>query len=163
MRLGIKIVVPRHQIGVGIVGFNNKNQILLLRHVFHPYAPWGIPGGWLDRNESPAACALRELREETGITTATLGPVIHVSREFPPSQIGIVYLAYIDQAPICLSSEIIEWGWFDPNEMPGPLLPFIQLAIEKAVQFIQEKEEHWLQNTAVQVETGLVPAQDDKL
>jgi ADP-ribose pyrophosphatase YjhB (NUDIX family) len=147
MRLGIQVVVPRHQVGVGIVGFNNQNQILLLRHVFHPKAPWGIPGGWLNRNEAPAACALRELREETGITSAVLGPVIHISREGPPPQLVIAYVAYIDQDPTSLSSEIIEWGWFYPDEMPGPQLPFIQLSIEKAVAFVQEPEQNWLHTT----------------
>jgi ADP-ribose pyrophosphatase YjhB (NUDIX family) len=162
MRLGIQIVVPRHQIGVGIVGFNNRNQILLLRHVFHPKAPWSIPGGWLNRNESPAECAVRELREETGISAA-LGPAIHVFRDAPPPHLGITYVAHIEHDPVSLSSEIIEWGWFAPNEMPGPLLPFVQLSIEKAVQFIQEKEEHWSQTTTVQVGAGLVPVQDDEL
>jgi len=143
MRLGIRVVVSRHQIGVGVVAFNKKKQILLLRHVFHPTAPWSIPGGWLNRNESPDDCALRELREETGITTAVLGPVIHLSREGPPPQIVIAYLAQIDQNPIELSSEIIEWDWFLPDEMPGPMLPFVKLSIEKAVAFVQKNEMDW--------------------
>jgi ADP-ribose pyrophosphatase YjhB (NUDIX family) len=139
MRLGIRLFVSRHQIGVGVVGFNHKNQVLLLRHVFHPKAPWGIPGGWLDRNESPPDCALRELREETGLS-AVLGPIIHLSRDNKPPHIGMTYIAYIEQNPIQLSSEIFEWGWFDPDEMPGPMLPFIKLSIQKAVAFHESGE-----------------------
>lgn len=135
--------MPRHMIGVGVVGFNDNNQILLLRHVFHPKAPWGVPGGWLDRNESPSECALRELKEETGLT-AVLGPIIYASREGPPPQIVIAFVGYIERDPVCLSSEIIEWGWFDPEDLPGPLLPFVEMSIKKAVIFTRENEkEMW--------------------
>ena len=42
-----------------------QGQVLLVEHVFHPYAPWGLPGGWIDRNESPSQTAvIRELQEE---------------------------------------------------------------------------------------------------
>ena len=142
MRLGIWVVVPRHQMGVG---FNNEGQILLLRHVFHPKTPWGIPGGWLNRNESPAECALRELWEETGITTAELGPVVHISREGPPPQIVVSYVASIEEDPVRLSSEILEWAWFDPDVLPEPLLPFIKISIQKAVDYIHGKEKKWLE------------------
>jgi ADP-ribose pyrophosphatase YjhB (NUDIX family) len=137
MRVGIQLVVPRHQIGVCVVGFNNENKVLLLRHVFHPKAPWSVPGGWLEKNESPADCALRELREETGIQTADLGPVVHISREGPPPQVDITFVAYLDQDPVALSSEIIEWGWFDIDDMPGPLLSFVRLSIEKAAAYME--------------------------
>lgn len=133
MRLGIRVFVARHRIGVGVVGFNNQRQVLLLRHVFHPKSPWGIPGGWLDRNESPAKCALRELREETGIS-AVLGPVIYISREPVPAHLGIYYEAFIEQDPLVLSAEIIEWRWFDTNDLPDKMLPAVQLAIETAVK-----------------------------
>ncbi len=133
MRLGIRVFVSRHRIGVGLVGFNNQNEVLLLKHVFHPGAPWGIPGGWLDRHETPAACALRELKEETGIS-AVLGPVIQITRDAPPTHLSIYYEADIEQDPVELSSEIIDWGWFDTDDMPGPMLPLVRLAIETAVK-----------------------------
>lgn len=140
MQLGIRIVVPGHRVGVCIVAFNDQNQILMLRHVFHPTAPWSVPGGWLERNEAPAECALRELREETGIEaeSAELGPVILFTREGPPPQLAVSYVAYLDKDPVCLSSEIIEWAWFDPDDLPKPLLPFISLSIKKAVAYVYE-------------------------
>lgn len=134
MRLGILVFVARHRIGVGVVGFNKQGQVLLLRHVFHPKAPWGIPGGWMDRNESPAGCALRELREETGIRSAVLGPVIKITDENPPAHLGIYYKADIDQDPRELSAEIFEWGWFDTNDLPDNMLLVVRSAIETAVK-----------------------------
>ncbi len=137
MGLAIKIVVARHRIGVTLVCFDHDQRILLLRHVFHPSAPWDLPGGWLDRNESPADCALRELNEETGLV-AILGPVIHVSRESTPADIGITYMARLSYAakdPI-LSSEILEAAWFAPGELPEGLRPTTRAIINAAV-------EHW--------------------
>jgi ADP-ribose pyrophosphatase YjhB (NUDIX family) len=127
-------------VGVCLVGFNSQNQILLLRHVFHPKAPWSVPGGWLERHEAPRDCALRELREETGIEadSAELGPVVHFSRESPPSQLCLTYVASINRDPVCLSSEIIEWAWFDLDDLPRPLLPFISQSIENAVAYVRK-------------------------
>lgn len=55
MTLGTRTVVLR----------NDDQQVLLLRH---GYAPgWLLPGGGVERGESLAAAALRELREEVAI------------------------------------------------------------------------------------------------
>lgn len=126
----ILIVVPRHRMGVEVVLFNEQRQILLLKHVFHPEIPWGIPGGWLDRHEDPAEGALRELREETGLT-AVLGPVILIKREKQQSHLGLAYLAYDAQGSITLSNEIIEAAWTDLDKLPM-LMSFTQEAVEKA-------------------------------
>ena len=125
---GINLLVPRQRIGVSLVAFDEHDRVLVLRHVFHPFAPWGLPGGWLKRNEDPAAGVLRELREETGLT-AVLGPVICVAHEPSPVHVGIAYLGRVQPVPITLSLEIIEAAWFEVDALPSPLLPFVQTAI----------------------------------
>jgi ADP-ribose pyrophosphatase YjhB (NUDIX family) len=133
MVLGVRAIVPSVRIGVSIVGFNEREEVLMLRHVFHPAAPWGLPGGWLAIGEAPAACALRELREEAGLS-AVLGPPVHISRDPYPDHVGIAYLGWMRPGTPMPGPEIIEARWFAPDEMPRPLLPFTQQAIPAALE-----------------------------
>jgi ADP-ribose pyrophosphatase YjhB (NUDIX family) len=132
MVLGLYLVVPRHRAGVAVVVLDSAGQVLMLRHVFHPLAPWGLPGGWLGRRESLAEGALRELREETGLT-AVLGPVVHTTHEGVPPHLGIAYLAWAEPGPFKLSGEIIEAGWFAPDNLPQPMYAFVYDSIQAAV------------------------------
>lgn len=124
----VRLAVPRQRVSVALVVVNSAGEILMLRHVFHPYVPWGLPGGWLNRNEDPVEGALRELREETGLTAA-IGPVIHVNYDPRPPHIGLAFLAYAQAGAFCLSHEIIEAAWFSPTALPQPLLPFVQESV----------------------------------
>jgi ADP-ribose pyrophosphatase YjhB (NUDIX family) len=134
LALAVKVLVARHRTGVTVVCFNHAKQVLLLRHVFHPATPWDLPGGWLERDESPAECVLRELREETGLK-AELGPVIRLSREEQPAHISITYLARLNgsMAATTLSSEILESRWFAPDKLPEKIRASTRLAVELAV------------------------------
>jgi 8-oxo-dGTP pyrophosphatase MutT (NUDIX family) len=59
------------QAGGGLV-MNNKDQVLLI----HRRGKWDLPKGKLDRGERIEDCALREVREETGLTDLDLlGPL----------------------------------------------------------------------------------------
>ncbi len=82
----------------------------------------------MNRGESPAACLIRELREETGLT-ARIGPVVQVLSEDRPEHLGLAYLGYIEPGEITLSSEIIDAAWFPMDQLPVPLYPFIRQAI----------------------------------
>lgn len=134
LALIVRLTVARHRTGVVLVGYDEEGRILLLKHVFHPTAPWGLPGGWLEKGESPAACAKRELREETGLS-AELGPIIYHSKESAPGHIGLAFIAKINNGDMILSSEIIEAKWFAQSELPGKLLPFVSNAISAGNNF----------------------------
>ena len=138
LSLSVRIIVPRHRTGVLVVGYNDSGHILMLRHVFHPLTPWGLPGGWLEKGESPADCAKRELQEETGLS-GKFGPIVYSSFESKPAHIGIAFMAQIDPGAVELSPEIIDAEWFGPASLPEPLLPFVRNAIDAANQHLG----HW--------------------
>lgn len=57
----------------GVVCFRD-GQVLLIRRGTPPRAgEWSLPGGRLEKGETPEAAALRELREETGVEARLLG------------------------------------------------------------------------------------------
>lgn len=128
---GIYLTVPGQRIGVAVVALDGKGHVFMLRHVFHPAWPWGLPGGWLKRNEAPEEGALRELKEETGLT-AVIGPSILVSHGDHPAHIGIAYKAKLLPGDLSLSPEIMEACWFPMEELPSPLNPFVKEAIAAA-------------------------------
>ena len=54
----------------------NKLLLLLVKRGGHPFkGMWALPGGFLQRGETVEECALRETREETNVTPASIMPV----------------------------------------------------------------------------------------
>jgi 8-oxo-dGTP pyrophosphatase MutT (NUDIX family) len=60
--------VSRHAVSCGTLVVNRRGELLLC-HVTHT-AKWDIPKGIQDPGETSLEAALRELREETGLTMA---------------------------------------------------------------------------------------------
>lgn len=52
-------------LGVAGAVFDGSGRVLLVRHRYNP--GWRLPGGGVDRGETPQAAILRELREEVGL------------------------------------------------------------------------------------------------
>jgi len=128
MAWGIRLTVPRQRIGVALITFNAEGEVLLLRHVFRTRYPWGLPGGWLGRDESPAAGLRRELHEELG-RDSELGPPALISLEGPPSHIVMAFLGHLRPGENRLNNEILEARWFAPDNLPRPALPFTERAV----------------------------------
>lgn len=139
MKVATLLLVPRSRVGVALVAVNNASEIFMVRHVFHPVYEWGLPGGWLKKNEAPAAGVLRELREETGLT-AELGPAISVQHDPETVHIGIAYVGQLNPGELQLSHELIEVRWFPHQALPNPITHHTKLAIQAAVAYQMKLE-----------------------
>ena len=60
------------RIGVGVVLLNNKNNIFVGKRIDNPSNFWQMPQGGVDNNENLFKAAIRELEEETSITSTKL-------------------------------------------------------------------------------------------
>ena len=113
---------------VAAIVVNEKNEVLLLDHVLRPASGWGIPGGFLDRDEQPEAAVRRELREETGIE---ISDIKLLSVRTANRHIEILFQAKSDAAVSVKSREINAAGWFKVGAMPENMSRNQILVIEK--------------------------------
>jgi 8-oxo-dGTP pyrophosphatase MutT (NUDIX family) len=64
---------PRVERSAGGVVFRRGGGGLNVLLIRDPYGQWGLPKGHIERGESTAAAALREVEEETGLRDLRLG------------------------------------------------------------------------------------------
>jgi ADP-ribose pyrophosphatase YjhB (NUDIX family) len=107
---------PKFTAGAVGVVFNNQNQVLLVEHVFHPYAPWGLPGGWIDRNENPSHTVVRELQEELQLTVEAKSLLL-AEVDFG-THLDFAYLCESRGAVGQLSRELLDFGWYNIDALP---------------------------------------------
>jgi 8-oxo-dGTP diphosphatase len=121
---------PRYTIGVVGVLINDVGHILIVEHVFHPEHPWGLPGGWIGRNEEPADAVVRELKEELQLD-ATVKHVLYVKKP-ARNHIDIAFLCESSNPVGKLSNELLDYQWINPEQLP-PLNIFHKHAIKIAL------------------------------
>lgn len=64
---------------------NTRGLLLVKRSVAPKKGEWALPGGFMELSETPEACALRELKEETGVNGSVdrlLGVASHRSEAY---------------------------------------------------------------------------------
>jgi ADP-ribose pyrophosphatase YjhB (NUDIX family) len=119
---------------VGVVGaiFDDEGRILLVEHVFHPLFPWGLPGGWMLRNENPDETVRREVYEETGLRIDVLKPLLIARTPYLSRHLDMAYLCRAQGGDIRLSSELLAYDWVDPLRTP-PMAVFHQHVLKAAL------------------------------
>lgn len=102
-------------------------QVLLLRRNSEPNRGlWVAPGGKLDHGESPAECAVREMREETGLEIE--GPVLRavVTETSPRADyqwLTFIFVAWDFAGTFTPASGIGEFRWVPLDEVTKLPIP----------------------------------------
>lgn len=124
----IRLVHDRFTASAVVVIFNELGEVLLLDHLLRPASGWGLPGGFINRGESPEKAIRREIHEEITIDLDELK--LRRVRTFR-RHLEIVFSARALGEPVIASREILGFEWFKPAEMPqGVSLDHRRLAQE---------------------------------
>ena len=118
--MAVRRLAPSFTVGAMCVIERGDGRVLLVRHLYRKR--WGLPGGLLQRRESAADAARREVREEIGLHVELIGEAA-VNVDAEPRRIDIVFRARpVDDAEadrVTPSSvEVLEARWFSPTDLP---------------------------------------------
>jgi 8-oxo-dGTP pyrophosphatase MutT (NUDIX family) len=134
---------PRFTVGAVGVLLDNKNRVLLVEHAFHARYPWGLPGGWVGRNELPSVAVEREFLEETGLSVQVIYPIevwssIHW-RNHVDLAFAVEFTETTDPIPEPrLSFELTNYQWAERTHLPR-IMPIHEHVIDRAIAFRQER------------------------
>ena len=120
------------RLGVGVVIRDVHNQILLEQRADCGW--WGLPGGGLEIGESVTQTAVREVKEETGLTINIVGLIgIYSEPEerivtYPDTKDGVQLIDVVVEGKIrfgelVCSDESLELRFFSPDDLPNELIP----------------------------------------
>ncbi|MBA3929830.1 MAG: NUDIX domain-containing protein [Xanthomonas sp.] len=126
-------------VGVGAIVMRDGLVLLGKRMGSHGAGTWALPGGHLEFGESAAACAVREVREETGleIESITAGPYtsdVFASEGKHYITLFVVARSDAGDPALCEPEKCSGWQWFRWSELPSPL--FQPLATLHATGFV---------------------------
>lgn len=98
-------------------------KVLLIQRGNEPFKGcWAFPGGFMDMDETTEQCAIRELKEETGLDVTgvqQLGCYSKVDRDPRGRTLTVVYLAIIDEAKDVKGlDDATKAEWFPINNLP---------------------------------------------
>lgn len=116
---------PRPAVTTDCVVFAKEEEpkVLLIQRGNEPYKGcWAFPGGFMNMEETAEECAVRELKEETGLTVnqiQQIGAYSKVDRDPRGRTVSIAYLAIVD-APTAVSGmdDAAKAAWFPLSSLP---------------------------------------------
>ncbi len=114
------------RVGVGVLVLDSGHVLLGLRKGAHGAGTWAPPGGHLEFGESIAACAEREVLEETGleIRNVRYGPyteTVFASEELHYVTVFVLAEREAGEPRVLEPGKCERWAWFAWNALPRPL------------------------------------------
>lgn len=117
---------PRVAVTVDVIVFaeiERAPHVLLVQRAKDPYGGmWALPGGFIEMNETLAASAMRELKEETGVTAKELiqiGAYGDVGRDPRGRTISVAFLSCVEPSEPQAADDAVDAKWFALRGLPA--------------------------------------------
>ena len=143
--------------GVGIVVLNSKNEVLVAKRIDNPKNFWQMPQGGKDEGENYFEAAIRELKEETSITSVTLIKEINdfITYLLPKRLLGIIWKGKFkgqkqkwfimkfngSDEEININTakpEFLEWKWINIDQLTEAVVDFKKEVYKKVTSEIKK-------------------------
>ena len=101
---------------------SKDNKILLVKRKYEPKAnDWCLPAGFMENDESPVECCIREIKEETGLDVAIDKLFWNYEAGDDPRAkvVLILYLANIIGGELIPGDDAIEAQYFSLDDLPA--------------------------------------------
>lgn len=115
----LRIFNDEFLVGVTGVIFNDKHEVLLVKHSYRR-VPWSLPGGFLQSGEHPKSGLQRELYEETNFKVF-IEKIIKTQHDKKTARLDMCYVGIYKGGKFKKSNEVIDYGFFDLSNLP-PLI-----------------------------------------
>ena len=128
------------RVAAGALFLDDRGRVLLVHPTYKDH--WDIPGGYVERGESPAAACRRELKEELGIDRA---PLRLLNVDWAPNEREGDKLLFLfdcgplgdDETRITLpADELDRWEWVDLARLDDYVIDRISHRVRAAVDAI---------------------------
>ena len=130
--LFLRVLNPSFMVGAMALIQDDAGRLLILEHTYRREVPWGLPGGWLRRSESPETGLQREVLEETGLVVRV--DALLAADFWASGQFDLLYRCSVMSGTYRPSDETSNYCWSAIHELPR-LLPNQWALLRKAGLF----------------------------
>lgn len=121
---------------VGVI-FDNKKNVLLLRHRYWPKDSWGLPSGYAEHGEKLEDALAREVQEETGYEIK-IGKMLYLRSGYR-LRLVVAYLGQLKGGRLEINTkEIIDAKFFPLSKIPKGLLDSHKVILAEAKTFLNK-------------------------